>query len=126
MSETDDRPISFARLGPVLAVCCMLVFAFITGVRGLNFGFHWDEPLILDIVRHSIASHSLLPHWYNYPSLSVDLALFVGVVQRFSISSFSLQMATRALFLILSLLTGIWAYFLTKLLSNSPWTGVVA
>ncbi len=46
-----------------------------TGARGLDFGEHWDEGIQIKVVQHSIEEETLLPGWYNYPSVSYWLSL---------------------------------------------------
>jgi len=46
-----------------------------TGARGLDFGEHWDEGFQVRLVERSIEEETLLPDWYNYPSVSYWLAL---------------------------------------------------
>ena len=53
----------------------VFLFAVVVGVRGVDFGYHWDENKILKSVANSIETATLLPGWYNYPSLSYGIAL---------------------------------------------------
>ncbi|MCH2107343.1 MAG: glycosyltransferase family 39 protein, partial [Planctomycetes bacterium] len=46
-----------------------------TGARGIDYGEHWDEGFQVRLVERSIAEETLLPEWYNYPSVSYWLAL---------------------------------------------------
>jgi len=46
-----------------------------TGARGIDYGEHWDEAFQVRLVQRSIAEETLLPGWYNYPSVSYWLAL---------------------------------------------------
>jgi hypothetical protein len=56
----------------ILIHCAFLIiFAFTiwTGVRGVDYGNHWDESRLLRSVSQSMDSGLLLPRWYNYPSV---------------------------------------------------------
>ncbi len=46
-----------------------------TGARGIDYGEHWDEGFQVQLVQRSVAEETLLPGWYNYPSVSYWLAL---------------------------------------------------
>ena len=45
-----------------------------TGQRGLSYGEHWDEAFQIQMVQHSVEEETLLPDWYNYPSVSYWLS----------------------------------------------------
>lgn len=66
------KPKRFAVHLPIVFV---FLFALFTGLRGIDFGYHWDEGKILDSVSRSVESATLLPGWYNYPSVGYGLAL---------------------------------------------------
>ena len=46
-----------------------------TGARGIDYGEHWDEGFQVQLVQRSVAEETLLPGWYNYPSVTYWLAL---------------------------------------------------
>jgi len=46
-----------------------------TGARGLDYGEHWDEAFQVKMVQRTVAEETLLPGWYNYPSVTYWLAL---------------------------------------------------
>lgn len=56
-------------------IMLVLVFSVVLGIAGIDFGHHWDEIRIIDSISGSIRSGTILPGWYNYPSLSYCLAL---------------------------------------------------
>src|SRR5450432_4615805 len=59
-------------LPPLLLVALFIV----TGFRGVDVGFHWDEaPMHMVPVRGMVESGVLLPHEYTYPGLSKWLVL---------------------------------------------------
>jgi 4-amino-4-deoxy-L-arabinose transferase-like glycosyltransferase len=45
-----------------------------TGQRSLDYGEHWDEAFQVQMVQHSVEQETLLPGWYNYPSVSYWLS----------------------------------------------------
>lgn len=63
---------------PVLAVWLLFV---VTGLRGVDFGFHWDEvPWHVTPVREAVSSGILLPRSYIYPMLIKWLVLAPSLV----------------------------------------------
>lgn len=50
------------------------VFSLYTGAIGMDFS-HWDENKLFRSLRDSIPEGSLLPGWYNYPSMIYDLTV---------------------------------------------------
>jgi len=77
MPEAVPRRRSGAALRLARHLPFVLVFAFalLVGWRGLDFGWHWDEDRLLESVRGSVRSATLLPGKYNYPSVSYELTL---------------------------------------------------
>ncbi len=57
---------------PILFVFAAALF---TGIRGIDYGYHWDEDRITGSLSNSLESGIFLPRWYNYPSVPYDLAL---------------------------------------------------
>jgi hypothetical protein len=122
----------------------------VTGLYGLDFGYHWDEDRLLDKVQFSIDTGILLPRdFYNYPSMSYWLSLvgsgpeFILVIQEagsdasihniLSGESFDIRsqvsarvfdkrnlLRVRAFFLFTSSLTVIWVYLL-QLMWRQNW-----
>ena len=59
-------------LPPLILVSLFIV----TGFRGVDVGFHWDEgPMHMVPVHGMVNSGVLLPHEYTYPGLSKWLIL---------------------------------------------------
>lgn len=56
-----------ARWAPALLPFVVLVA---TGLRGIDFGFHWDEPYHVGTLRYSIEHGVPLPGDYRYPAVS--------------------------------------------------------
>ncbi len=57
----------------LLVILC--AFAAAMCLRGIDFGYQWDESSVLSWARHSVTTGSLLPPNYIYPSFSHDLLL---------------------------------------------------
>lgn len=105
----------------------VLFFAAWTGYNGINFGSHWDEWKVIDSARESFTIGLFLPHWYQYPSMSYNLAILSMIASRIQHwgqisetiatelqnSPQYLVMATRIGFLLTTLLSCIWVYLLT-------------
>lgn len=53
----------------VLPVLVPLLWFNATAWLGIDAGRHWDDPRQLQNLRTAIATETLLPHWYNYPSM---------------------------------------------------------
>ena len=60
------------RIVPVLIPLLLLI---VTGVRGIDFGHHWDEKFHVLGVKNTISSQILLPRIYFYPGVSYWLSL---------------------------------------------------
>jgi hypothetical protein len=112
----------------------VLAFAFWTGVRGIDFGRHWDEGRLTTSVVRTAETGVPLPGWYNYPSLTYDAALLalapdllgsrlhskpVPRPEAGSLSALAVAAAgkpyllhARTLLLALSLLGCLWTYLL--------------
>ncbi|HEX2990305.1 MAG TPA: hypothetical protein VHO49_06480, partial [Anaerolineales bacterium] len=50
------------------------IFSIYTGAIGMDFS-HWDENKLFRSLRDSIPDGTLLPGWYNYPSMIYDLTV---------------------------------------------------
>lgn len=100
----------------------------ITGVKGVDFGRHWDERKLMKSVRDSVLRGELLPGWYNYPSMIYDLVV-VGASPEIITSYFrtrsefasrmdewlvgqALLLRSRKIFLVLVSLSIVWVYLL--------------
>jgi 4-amino-4-deoxy-L-arabinose transferase-like glycosyltransferase len=60
------------------ALALVFVFALVTGLRGIDFGWHWDEDRLLESVQASLRTGTLLPGRYNYPSVSYALTMLAA------------------------------------------------
>jgi 4-amino-4-deoxy-L-arabinose transferase-like glycosyltransferase len=107
----------------------LLVF-WLTGVAGLDYGYHWDEPKLLESVRVSVYEGMYLPTFYNYPSMSHTLGvisalpeilgnidrnhlnepIFHGHIAAYQLDNHTIALRTRLVFLTVTSLTIIWVY----------------
>jgi hypothetical protein len=62
---------SIASLG---LLCALLGLAAWSGLRGIDFGHHWDEGKQIELVKQTVTTGRLLPDRYNYPSITYELA----------------------------------------------------
>jgi hypothetical protein len=67
------------KVNAYLLPCVVFLLVVINGILGVDFGYHWDEPLMLRSVQQSVQSGLFLPGRYYYPSFSYDLSL-LGLV----------------------------------------------
>ncbi|GAB4500797.1 MAG: hypothetical protein Fur0035_03370 [Anaerolineales bacterium] len=139
-----------------LALALLFLLAFALGLAGIDFGYHWDEINLLRSARASYRSGSLLPGWYNYPSVTFDLTLLSSLPQAVEVirqergvntinplfylrearglyreinarlDPFTFPPQMRPLFLFITLLTGIWTYALARELLKSRAAGLLA
>ena len=113
------------RIAPVLLPFLLLVG---TGLRGLDFGLHWDErPWQIGPTKHMVQSATLLPGYYTYPSFDYWLNLAVlspdVVTPRKSgerlathlvrvLDSQAYLFRLRAVYLVIASLALVWVYLL--------------
>ncbi|MEH2259727.1 MAG: glycosyltransferase family 39 protein [Nostoc sp.] len=105
---------------------------FVTGIIGINFGYHWDEIIHYDTAKCSLKSGIILPciddpeladfgkAYYNYPSFIFLLSLISYVLcdtfQHIFLNSHThlsfdiYRLVTRPVFLGLSCCSGLWLY----------------
>lgn len=57
------------RLVGVLVVLLVWAFFLVTGLMGLDFGRHWDEPALTLAVAETLRTGVFLPVFYAYPSV---------------------------------------------------------
>jgi 4-amino-4-deoxy-L-arabinose transferase-like glycosyltransferase len=128
-SNTEKRQLRPAarvlRCAPVLLPLLILVG---TGLRGLDFGLHWDEHTSqIGPVKQMVRSGSLLPDFYIYPSFDYWLNLLVlapdVVSSRIAgesskehllrtLDSHAYLMRLRAVYLAIASLSVVWIYLL--------------
>lgn len=133
----------FQRLIPLLLP---LAIFWLTGVAGLDYGYHWDEPKLLESVRTSVYEGTYLPTFYNYPSVSHNIAVFTalpeilanidrnhlnelvfhGHIAAFQLDNHSLTLRTRLVFLTISSLSIVWIYLLMLIWHKSVWLALAS
>ena len=126
---------------PSILLGVSLIYVGILGVISTDFGRHWDEPRIINSVANSVETGLLLPRWYNYPSLSYDIALITSIPQAILkvmrvesglkrdkvmeyLLSPSFKFHLRSVFFLLSICSGLTIYFFVRSLSGSEWIGL--
>ena len=110
---------------------CVWSFSIYTGIMGIDFRAHWDEHKLFKSIRNSIPEGSVLPGWYNYPSMIYDLTVlsaspeivsayladrsaFRDVMEK-KLSGDELRVFTiraRTVFLLITSLSLLWTYLL--------------
>lgn len=50
-------------------IVCLVAFGAFTALRGVDFGFHWDEEHTLGLVQHYVRTQEFLPGWYEWPPM---------------------------------------------------------
>ncbi|MBK7863801.1 MAG: glycosyltransferase family 39 protein [Archangiaceae bacterium] len=124
----------------------LIIAVFVgSGLRGIDFGFHWDEPeWQIRPVKAMVQSGVLLPRQYIYPSLArwvaLSPALVTGVkaglagrgfreVQAAMVADFDQPdylFRVRTLFLIISALTIVWIYLAALAIDRAWWKALLA
>jgi len=101
-----------------------------TGMRGIDYGLHWDErPWQIGPVKHMVERRTLLPGYYNYPSFDYLLNLLVlspdTVTARppgeslrqhllHVLDSHAYVLRLRAIYLLITSLSIVWVYALVR------------
>ena len=109
----------------------MLCLAFAgLGITGIDFGRHWDEPKLLRAVEDAYQSHSVLPGWYQYPSLTFWIGLLTKymtvAIEMLSGAEVSVKLLWRAIMVGFTMLSGIWTYVLAQKISKQRHVGLTA
>jgi hypothetical protein len=128
-------------LPPLLLVTLFVV----TGLRGINFGEHWDErDSQLNQTRAMLANGVFLPPEYNYPGVGKMLVavpalddglralahgaslreVFGAMVSAIDAPDYLLQ--ARSVFLVVSALGIIWVYLAVWVLTRRWWQATLA
>jgi len=123
----------------------LLIF-WLTGVAGLDYGYHWDEPKLLESVRVSVYEGVYLPTFYNYPSVSHTLGVlsalpevtrnidrnhlnepvFHGHIAAYQLDNEVVTLRTRLVFLTITSLAIVWIYLLMLQWCGSVWIALVS
>ena len=124
----------------VLILVSSFVSAFYFGQRGIDFGYHWDEHLHINLVKKYVETDKYLPVWHEYPSVLYDILLLNLLPELpkqqtasnphdsspreelLDDASFwrSFWTDSRLVFLFLTLLSSIWIFILILLWSKNP------
>lgn len=128
---------------PTLLLLFLMGFHLWTGWRSVDFGFHWDEYKLVDAVKESVRTGVLLPRWYNYPSLSYDIAAACAVpevlgavrsggdIWRVSenavkeISKPAYLLRLRKVFYLFATLSLLWVYLAVWQYGGNAWKGLL-
>ncbi len=132
---------------PRLLLGLSLVTLAALGVASRDIGLHWDEASITRSVRASFETGLLLPRWYNYPSLTYDVALLAALPRALADASAHFDpadgaiaspallahldgqdylLAVRAVFYVLCTLTGLAAFLTVRRLTGDEWPALFA
>lgn len=122
------------RIAPIVLPFLLLVG---TGLRGLDFGLHWDErPWQIGPTKHMVESVTLLPGYYTYPSFDYWLNLAVllpdvatprepgehlGAHLVRALDSQAYLFRLRAVYLTITSLTLVWVYLLVRQQRGGRW-----
>ena len=132
---------------PAILMAISLIYIGALGVASTNFGQHWDEASVTGSVQKSFETGLMLPRWYNYPSVPYDVGILTalphlaldvahsfdlnasglgsaGLVSYLGDTGFKLRL--RAVFFLLSTLSGLAVYLLVRRLSGSGWIALFA
>ena len=116
------------------SVLLSMVLLIGTGIRGLDFGLHWDErPWQVGPVKQMVQSGTLLPGYYTYPSFDYWLNLLVLAPDATSsrgdanlrkhllrsLDSPAYLLRLRAVYLLITSLSLVWVYLLVLQLPGS-------
>lgn len=136
----------FERWLKVTPMLLPLLIFWLTGVAGLDYGKHWDEPKLLESVRTSVFEGIYLPTFYNYPSMSHNLGVLAALpeilinidrnhlnepvfhehIAAYQLDNHSLTLRTRLLFLTITSLAIVWVYLLMLMWRKSVWLALLA
>jgi hypothetical protein len=130
-------------VAPVLVLVLLFI---VTGFRGVDFGFHWDEdPMHMQPVRSMVQTGVLLPHEYTYPALSKWLVLLPAwpatlwavlkthgdpaqaqAVLVSIVTAPDYVLSARRVFIVVSSLAIVWVYGAALALRRKQWEAFIA
>lgn len=145
MSDSPFR----ARLLGALGVLGLFALFVATGLRGLDFGKHWDEDIQRRAVMRSAERGTVLPGFYKYPSVSYAIscaAVLPAVLEHTALSdqdvpgtleldapavvrhveSRAYLLRARTLFLLASALSVLWIALAARAAGASVWSALFA
>jgi hypothetical protein len=106
------------------------IFLLVNGFLGLNFGQHWDEHCLVDMVDHFYSTGTFIPVWYCYPSFCYFLTLFASCIFKWFhadmaniplVQNLGFTLFLRGIFLCVSSLCVVWVYVLTLKITKKYW-----
>src|SRR3954469_4073682 len=134
-------PAALGWLPPLVLVALFIV----TGLRGIDFGYHWDErDWQLLAARNMVANGVLLSRPYTYPGFSKPLVMVPALrdalplvwkggtlreIQAAMLVSFDAPgylLRARSVFVVVSSLGILWVYLAAWLLSRRWWQAMLA
>jgi hypothetical protein len=130
----------WSRRWVLLALVPLAIFVT-TGLRGLDFGFHWDESYHFSTLRDALERGTLLPSGFRYPSISHWLCVAglapellqhadteVSVSQRLieALDSHDYLLRVRAIFLWVSSLSLLPVFALVWIWRRNPFEALLA
>jgi 4-amino-4-deoxy-L-arabinose transferase-like glycosyltransferase len=138
-SPSPWKRVLLLALPPLIPLCLFLQ----TGLRGIDFGKHWDERFQVEAVQRAVRRDVLLPNRYNYPSVCFWLT-YAALLPELELSppatedaakarrealqavakTEAFKLRTRGLFLVLTSLSILWVYLLV-LRWQGNWTGAL-
>lgn len=128
VSFLHRRAVRFREMAGHLLTLLIISLIIYLGFVGVDFGNHWDEYKIVNSVENSIRSGVFLPRWYNYPSMSYDIALIGAILYKIILNIRGVTQSsafgfldflggngfliyTRSVFLVITVgFTSIWIY----------------
>ena len=130
-------------LSPFILLLVVLIYVGVLGVISIDFGNHWDEGRIINTVKASYKDEVIIPMWYNYPSITFDIALITSAPKALyiflnknkesakkEIKEYILSPCYKFLlryeFFLLAIASGLFIYFLAGRLSENKWIGLFA
>jgi hypothetical protein len=126
MSVNTKRGVLVAVFGFVLYLTAVGI-----GFRGVDFGFHWDEPLWIGAVQDSFQTWVFLPHTYYYGGVIYNVGVLAAgsyllntqtargpEIRQQALQSRSFYLFCRKVFIAISLMAILWTGAAAWLLSG--------
>jgi 4-amino-4-deoxy-L-arabinose transferase-like glycosyltransferase len=143
---------TFRGITPHILVLLVFIMAMLGAGLGVDFGQHWDEPVVLDQVYKAFDTGLLLSRYYIYPSLAFYLGLVavtpeltqylvsrphaqdqrMAYLVRFKLAMLnylrndSFKLRARKIFIVVSLLAIFWIYLLVWFWRGNAWEALLA
>lgn len=134
------------KIWPVLSALAIVGLQLFTGLRGIDYGEHWDEFKQILLVKHTVREGNIRHGWYHYPSVTYWLSLsalaphVAGALAETGpdvreiqdhlranvLDSPNYLLQIRKLFLFVSVLTTLWVFLAALVLGLRPWAAVLA